>query len=364
MTKKTWYLSVACMLVLLVVLSGCEMIFPPTTYQATATKISYDISYGYHVKTMGKGSYQITYLCDTPEVLSGTITYDLLYQEDYHIKTLFDNTVIDWNVSGRDQRTFDLGVTASVESAGYLISDLNGADALTIAEIQERYPEIFTQYTQVQANETTCFIDPYDPDIISIASMVFLDVQTNNSFKVAQSLFSWLKRNIQYQIHPDEGAVRPAAVTLESRQGDCDDLSFLYISLCRAVDIPARFIRGYLITENTDGGITATPHAWAEVFVGVAGQLSGWIPVECACSSTSIEINIHQNFGLESASHLRLFTDDGSNASLATSLTGISYVTRDPSITIILQPFAEIQNYQVLESKNLVITDSNIRYYE
>ncbi|PNX54222.1 MAG: hypothetical protein BV458_00545 [Thermoplasmata archaeon M9B2D] len=364
MIKNIWFLSFACTLVLVVFLSGCEMVFPPTTYQATATKISYDISYGYHVEIRGRGSYQITYLCDIPEVASGTIAYDLLYKNEYQIKTLFDNICIDWNISGTDQRTFDLGVTARVDAAGYYIADLNGADALTLMEIQERYPEVFDQYTRVQANETIRFIDPYDPDIISIATNISQEAQTTNSFLVAQSLFSWLKKNIQYQIHPDQGAVRPAAVTLESRQGDCDDLSFLYISLCRAVGIPARFIRGYLLTENIDGSVSATAHAWADVFVGVSGSLSGWIPVECAGSSTSIEINIHQNFGLESVSHLRLYTDDGSNDSLETSLTGISYVTRDPNISIILHPFAEIRNYHVLESKYLVITDSNIRYYD
>ncbi|KYK24898.1 hypothetical protein AYK25_05865 [Thermoplasmatales archaeon SM1-50] len=364
MIKNTWYLSITCILVLIVTLSGCEMILPPTMYEATATKISYDISYGYHVQTMGRGSYEINYLCDIPEVISGTITYDLLYNDEYQIKTLFDNTFIDWNISGMDQRIFDVGVTARVEAAGYLITDLNGADSLTIAEIQERYPEIFDQYTKLQANTTIRFIDPYDPKIISTASMVSQDAQTTNSLLLAQSLFSWLKKNIQYQIHPNEGTVRPASITLESRQGDCDDLSFLYISLCRAVGIPARFIRGYLLTENIDGSVTATAHAWVDVFVGVSGSLNGWIPVECASSSNSIEINIHQNFGLETASHLRLFTDDGSNASLETSLTGISYVTRDPSITIILHSFAEINNFQVLESKNLVITDSNMRYYK
>jgi transglutaminase-like putative cysteine protease len=194
--------------------------------------------------------------------------------------------------------------------------------------------------------------------------MVFLNAQTNNSFTLAKLLFSWLKRNIQYQTHPDETAVRPAAVTLQTKHGDCDDLSFLYISLCRALGIPARFIRGYLLTENANGAVTATAHAWVEVFVGGSDSHNGWIPIECACVSSSIDIDIHQNFGVESAFHLRLFIDDGSNESLATSLTGISYVIRDPSLTINLQSFAEVQKYTILESRKLLITESNIRYYD
>ena len=91
---------------------------------------------------------------------------------------------------------------------------------------------------------------------------------------------------------------------------------------------------------------------------------NGWIPVECACCTTSIETDIHQNFGVENAFHLRLFVDDGSNASLASLLSRISYITYGLNRSIELQLFAEIQNYQELELKNLVITNGKNRYYE
>jgi hypothetical protein len=74
--------------------------------------------------------------------------------------------------------------------------------------------------------------------------------------------------------------------------------------------------------------------------------------------------DINQNFGVESAYHLRLYTDDGSNASLASSLSGISYITHELNTTIALESFAQISNYQELESKKLIITEKNNRYYE
>lgn len=364
MKKHTGSFFIPCILVLVVVLSGCEMIFPPITYEATPTRISYDLSYGYRVNTTDTGRYEITYVCDTPEVLIGTTTYSILYNNEYQTGTSFNNTVIHWNISGKNPKTFELGITTKINAASYLVADLNGEDALTIRQITENYPELITQYTRLQDNETIRFIDPYDPDIATIANTVYESGKTNNSFMVAKSLFSWLKQNIAYQVHPDERVVRSAAVTLYNKQGDCDDLSFLYISLCRALDIPARFIRGYLITEDMNGSIIATPHAWTEVFVGQPGTLKGWIPVECACCTNSIVTDINQNFGVESAFHLRLFTDDGSNASLVSSLSGISYVTHEPNTSITLQSFAEINNYQELESKKLVITEKNNRYYE
>ena len=364
MKKNTAGLVIAFLLLLSISFSGCEVIFPPTIYESGAMKISYDISYGYRINTTGKGNYEIMYLCDIPEVLIGTVSYTLLYSQQYETKSLMNNTYIYWNISGNDETTIEVGLRASVEATSYLVRDLNGQDAVSLQMLKENYPSIIHQYTKVQGNETIRFIDPNDPEISSIATTILENEKTNNSFLVAKALFSWLKQNIQYQTHPSEKVVRSAAVTLQRKQGDCDDLSFLYVSLCRAVDIPARFIRGYLISNDiTTGAKTAVAHAWVEVFIGTTDAQNGWIPVECACCVNSVETDIQQNFGVETAFHLRLYTDDGSNESLNSSLSGISYVIHQPNTHIQLEPFAEIQNYQELESKQLVITDKNIRYF-
>jgi transglutaminase-like putative cysteine protease len=316
------------------------------------------------VNSTGRGRYEIAYWCNIPEVLVGLATYHLLYNSEYQIKTQGNNIFIRWNISGTEEQTYQLGIIAHVESESYLVDDLKGKNAFTIEEITQMYPEIVAQYTQLQANETTRFIDPYDPNITAIAQTTHGNIETNNSFLLAKTLFVWLKQNIQYQTHPNDEGVRPAAVTLSNKVGDCDDLSFLYISLCRGLGIPARFIRGYLLTDYDNGTVIATAHAWVEVFIGGSVGHNGWIPVECSCCTNSIEADINQNFGVESAYHLRLFVDDGSNESLVSLLSGISYITYGLNRTVVLQSFVEIQNYQDLESKKLVISTENTRYYE
>lgn len=364
MTKIFWRFFIAGIVVLTVIFSGCEAIFSPTIYESTTTKIMYDISYGYDVNSTGIGRYEIAYWCNIPEVLVGSTTYQLLYNNEYQKVTKINNTFIRWNISGRTEQTYHLGLSVQVESQSYLIADLNGKNALTIEEIKQIYPENVAHYTQLQANETTRFIDPYDPNIIAVAKINHRTSGTNNSFLLAKTLFVWLKENIQYQTHLNDEGVQPATVTLSKKVGDCDDISFLYISLCRALGIPARFIRGFLLTNSDNGIHIVTAHAWVEIFVDESTDRNGWIPVECACCTNSIETDIHQNFGVESANHLRLFVDDGSNESLASLLSGISYITYGSDRTIELQQFAEIRNYQELESKKLVITAENIRYYE
>jgi hypothetical protein len=331
-------------------------------YESTPTRISYDLSYGYDVNCSGGGDYKILYRCGTPEVLTGSVTYDLLFPSEYQQKTLVNNTFIEWNISGDYERTYTLGLTAHVEAESYLFSDLNGENAATIQELKEKSSQVVHSFTHLQGNETIRYIDPSNSEIYAIAMAVQKTAETNNSFLVAKALFTWLKEHIQYQTHPFEGEVRPAAVTLSKKTGDCDDLSFLYVSLCRACQIPARFIRGYLIISE-NGSYIATAHAWVEVFIGNFLGNDGWLPVECACCTQSIDSDILQNFGVESAFHLRVFTDDGSNASLELSLSGITY-THMLSRIITVHSFAEMKNYQELESKKLVINAKNTRFYE
>jgi transglutaminase-like putative cysteine protease len=282
-----------------------------------------------------------------------------VHNDEYEDKIVatFNNMKI-WDIVSSLTKNYNLGITSSVEVESYIASDLNGADALSIQEIKEKYTSFVRNYCQAQSNETTVYIDPNNSNIKNIASNLLKNAGTNNSFLVAMEIFKWLKQQTKYKIHLVYNNPQPAAITLEYKTGDCDDLTFLYISLCRSIGIPSRFIRGFLIEENN-----AVAHAWAEVFVGPNIGIDGWIPVECAGVSSNIETEIHQNFGLESVDHLRLFKDDGSNESLNISLSGLNYVTYG-SRTIDANSFANLSNYIVLESKELIINEDGNRQYK
>ena len=364
--KNKKYIPILTIVLLLVpIFSGCiDSLFDfPTTYEAHPTKISYTLRYGYTVTCTGTGKYEITYDCDIPEVLHGFQSYHPLYAHDFKVIKLVNNSFLHWNISEDDETTYELGITATVVAESFLVSDLSGSDALTVQEINTLYPIISEKYLQMQSNGSAPLIDPTNSNIKRIAQNVVDEAETDNSFLLAKALFLWLKENTAYQIHNDIGSVQPAAVTFQKKTGDCDDLSFLYISLCRAVGIPARFIRGYLLSEDITGNMIATPHAWTEVFVGVSIGNDGWIPIECACDCDDVNVNVNQNFGVENAFHLRLFIDDGSNESMNMSLSGILY-SYSSGRNVNLQSFAEVEDYVVLESKKLVVTKEDQRSYQ
>ncbi len=53
---------------------------------------------------------------------------------------------------------------------------------------------------------------------------------------------------------------------LKERRGVCQDFAHLMIGLCRSLKIPARYISGYLATEDA-----SATHAWVEAFVPGVG---------------------------------------------------------------------------------------------
>ena len=344
-------------------LSGCIDFFQidgSTTYESHPTSVIYTISYGYKINCTGSGRYNLFYRCDLPEVLYGTITDVIVHNKDYTDEIIATwNSVKSWNITSNLNKEYNLGISATVQTDSFQVSDLNGENALSIEKIKEEYPNLCNQFTKAQSNDTAIFIDPNNPEISDISSQVLINTNTNNSFLVTKELFKWLKQNTVYSTHIGKDNVQTASYTFQCRTGDCDDLSFLFISLCRSLKIPARFIRGLLVEENN-----AIPHAWTEVFVGGNLGDNGWIPIECAGISDSIDSEIHQNFGIEDVGHLRLFKDDGSNESLNISLLGIRYKMYSTNRNISANSYSEISDYQVLRNQKLVIDENNKRNYE
>ena len=61
----------------------------------------------------------------------------------------------------------------------------------------------------------------------------------------------------------------PIDHALEEGRGVCQDFSHIMIAICRAWEIPARYVSGYLFTNRTEGDRSDpdATHAWVEVFL-------------------------------------------------------------------------------------------------
>ena len=70
-------------------------------------------------------------------------------------------------------------------------------------------------------------------------------------------------QHIPYQ--PESTSVTTSAIdSFYAGQGVCQDHAHVFIAMCRALQLPARYVSGYLYDQNQPH---LASHAWAEVFV-------------------------------------------------------------------------------------------------
>jgi transglutaminase-like putative cysteine protease len=121
--------------------------------------------------------------------------------------------------------------------------------------------------------QVTPTIDYTDKDIINLASdMAYGE---DDLYVVVHKMGAWVHENIQYSLTTKNvEASQKASWVLENKEGVCDELTNLFIGLCRVLGVPARFVSGVSYTNTGTPGFS--PHGWAEVYF--PGY--GWIPFD------------------------------------------------------------------------------------
>lgn len=130
-------------------------------------------------------------------------------------------------------------------------------------------------------------------------------------FKIAQ----WVENNVEYNLSTlTEEATQKASWVMENRKGVCDEITSLFISMCRSVGMPARFITGLSYSNINLQNNAWGPHGWAEVyFPGF-----GWVPFDVT----------YKEYGFVDATHIKLKT------TLDAKETSIDYGTKGRNIEI------------------------------
>lgn len=128
--------------------------------------------------------------------------------------------------------------------------------------------------------------DPSDPAVRAFTSegphVVFSDTiralarsiaaEANGPLETARAFYDWIAENIQYSYAREYSTIRNLSeYCLMNRYGDCGQEALLFITLCRASGIPARWQSGWF---TFPGG--KTNHDWTEIYI----KPWGWVPVD------------------------------------------------------------------------------------
>ncbi len=93
-----------------------------------------------------------------------------------------------------------------------------------------------------------------------------------NCYRIARKLFNYVIANMEYEL---AGGWNVAPTVLKRGTGSCSEYSFVYIALCRAAGLPARYA-GSVVIRGDDASTDDVFHRWVEVYL----PNYGWIPID------------------------------------------------------------------------------------
>ena len=111
------------------------------------------------------------------------------------------------------------------------------------------------------------YMESNDQEIAQLAKKL----DAKGPLETTEKIFGWVSSNIQYAGYL--GNERGALYALNSKKGDCTEYMYLFAALCRANNIPARGIGGYVTSENA----VLKPngyHNWVEFYDGKVWRLA------------------------------------------------------------------------------------------
>jgi hypothetical protein len=109
------------------------------------------------------------------------------------------------------------------------------------------------------------YVEKNNPRIQQIAE----DITGENESEVVEKIYNYVIDNMEYGGYKSEPA--GASQALAQCEGDCTEYTHLFVAICRAKNIPAKVISGYITKFDV------TPrHNWAEVYL----KEYGWVPFD------------------------------------------------------------------------------------
>lgn len=101
--------------------------------------------------------------------------------------------------------------------------------------------------------------------IVELAEKISID-EDDNAWDQVRTIYDWVQNHIDYKFDP---TIRTCIESLDKGQGDCEELSSVFIAICRARGIPAR-------------AVWIPGHTYPEFYLADESGTGHWIPCQSA----------------------------------------------------------------------------------
>jgi hypothetical protein len=154
-----------------------------------------------------------------------------------------------------------------------------------------------------------------------------------NPYWIARKIYNFLMDKMYYEM---AGGWNTAPTVLDRGNGSCSEYSFVYISMCRAAGLPARYV-GSVVVRGDDDSMDDVFHRWVEVYL----PNYGWIPVDPSGGDQELPRNQANYFGHLANRFLITTESAGGSASMGWTYNSNDYYTTEPKTFVVSDHFGD-----------------------
>ena len=154
-----------------------------------------------------------------------------------------------------------------------------------------------------------------------------------NPYWIMRNIFDFIIDNMYYEM---TGGWNTAPTVLARGNGSCSEYTFVFISMCRAAGIPARYA-GSVVVRGEDASMDDVFHRWAEVYL--PGY--GWIPVDPSRGDQDWPRDQAAAIGSISGTLLITTQSGGGSETLGWTYNSNQFWTTEPKTYVNFENFAD-----------------------
>jgi transglutaminase-like putative cysteine protease len=110
-----------------------------------------------------------------------------------------------------------------------------------------------------------------------------------NPYWIMRRIHSWVGEHLEYEL---AGGWNVAPAVIERGTGSCSEYTFVFIAMCRAAGLPARYV-GAVMVRGDDASTDDVFHRWPEVYL--PGY--GWIPADAQAGDKKRPADVADSIG-------------------------------------------------------------------
>ena len=171
----------------------------------------------------------------------------------------------------------------------------------------------------------------HDPIIINAVDKAIGDEQ--NVYWKMRKIFNYIIANMYYE---RVGGWNTAPTVLARGNGSCSEYAFVFIAMCRAADIPARYV-GSIVKRGDNRTMDDVFHRWVEVYL----PNYGWVPVDPSGGDQSSPRGQASKIGFVGNRFVITTQSGGGSETMNWNYNSNDYYTSDPKTNVAVDYYGE-----------------------